>query len=756
MGVKELWSILTPYGQRKPISELRGKKVAIDLAGWVCESLNVVDYFVHPRHHLKNLFFRTCYLIWEQVTPVFVLEGVAPVLKSKVIAKRNELQFRGVRPNQNKAQTTLANCKGKRKADGSRTRFNHVLKQCENLLMAMGVQCVQGPGEAEAYCAFLNKHGLVDGVISQDSDCFAYGALRVYRNFSVSTQGTQTAAGGAVDIYDMRDICAHMDFGQHKVIVMALLCGCDYCPDGIEGIGKDGVIKLFKKYKELEILNRLRNWRSETDAYNYLELRVDDKTICSNCGHIGRTQSHTKSGCSICRTHQGCDESLWKYVCLKFISNVYYIVVYYFKLREQRLAIKAELMLRKKALTDANFPNEEIISEFLSEPDIVPNLNLDWQQPNIVKFVKQIGHKLQWPEIYCVQKFFPILTRWHVQQQTHHKSCFLRPKHIIKKRIVKGVPSLEVEWEDTQECLTGLIPHNQIVEFTLEHPKGIEEIYYTIEPLELLQETFPDIVLAFLKSKEKPLKPKKAGRKKNEKFELQSSTDLDSQEPDTFLKSKNVTVKQTQKTIDQFLKKNTQAKRFASQMKKQCSTPISKCLPSDLESDGEFDMSDIINGIVCNTYEMPTVSNHAGHLLHYKSLDEDLSMRVAQLSLRNDESEHEKLTKQPNNLNLNLQKRQNISLVIPSSEGISLEDSFDLLVKGENSHLVKTPIGRFKKRHRLSMAANLKIMESAPEPTTNVSYFFNQSADEGDVFEQLMELTTVDFKQDLVFISDSE
>jgi len=53
MGVKELWSVLTPHAQRKPICELRGKKVAIDLAGWVCESLNVVDYFVHPRHHLK-------------------------------------------------------------------------------------------------------------------------------------------------------------------------------------------------------------------------------------------------------------------------------------------------------------------------------------------------------------------------------------------------------------------------------------------------------------------------------------------------------------------------------------------------------------------------------------------------------------------------------------------------------------------------------------------------------------------------------
>lgn len=41
-----------------------------------------------------------------------------------------------------------------------RTQFNHVLKQCEELLKHMGLECIQAPGEAEAYCAFLNRHGV--------------------------------------------------------------------------------------------------------------------------------------------------------------------------------------------------------------------------------------------------------------------------------------------------------------------------------------------------------------------------------------------------------------------------------------------------------------------------------------------------------------------------------------------------------------------------------------------------------------------
>ncbi|XP_068142867.1 flap endonuclease GEN [Drosophila tropicalis] len=749
MGVKELWSILTPHAERKPINELRGKKVAIDLAGWVCESLNVVDFFIHPRHHLKNLFFRTCYLIWEQVTPIFVLEGVAPKLKSQVIAKRNELQFRGVKPkdsgSSNKENTDKAKEKG-------RTRFNHVLKQCENLLISMGIQCVQGPGEAEAYCAFLNKHGLVDGVISQDSDCFAYGAVRVYRNFSVSTQGAQAAAGGAVDIYDMRDICSRMDFGQNKIIVMALLCGCDYCPDGIGGIGKDGVLKLFNKYTDAEILQRLRNWRNETSTYNALEIRVDDKSICSNCGHLGRTQSHTKSGCSVCRTNRGCDESLWK---------------------EQRLSIKAELTLRRKALLSADFPNEEVIAEFLTEPDSLPQLKLNWQQPNLVKFIKQIGHLLQWPEIYCFQKFFPVLTRWQVSQGRQGSASILEPVEILKKRTVKGIASLELKWRDTKGSLKGLIPDDQLSEFEMEHPKGLEELYQTVEPLDLLEKSYPELVATFLKSKEKPVK--KSTRKKaipgDDKPKKVSSQKKKLQQP----------------SMEQFLQKdkeNTPVKTNSAPLGVgQCSTPLTKFLDADLNSDDEeFDMSDIINGIVSN--HRPVLTQHQGHLLHYELLNNDLSLRLEQLSLKNEVQESESnanLRTEPEDadddeLSLHLgqlslrneikttQKRDLSLGTEPESKRLDLDDSYDLLVKGDLKrvpHLLsKTPVGRFKMQHRIS-----DRMPSSVESDANVSYFFNQSLEQADLFEQLMETSLGHHQQqedeeeeeeedDIVVISD--
>lgn len=96
------------------------------------------------------------------MTPVFVLEGTAPKLKSQVMEKRNEIQFRGVRPKDKPppSQQPVNSQTSNKGGEKGRSRFNMVLKQCENLLTSMGIQCVQGPGEAEAYCAFLNQKGV--------------------------------------------------------------------------------------------------------------------------------------------------------------------------------------------------------------------------------------------------------------------------------------------------------------------------------------------------------------------------------------------------------------------------------------------------------------------------------------------------------------------------------------------------------------------------------------------------------------------
>jgi len=47
-----------------------------------------------------------------------------------------------------------------------------------------------------------------------------------------------------------------------------------------------------------------------------------------------------------------------------------------------------EISLRKKALTDQNFPNQELIDEFLIRKDSVPTkLDIEWKQPKVTHFI---------------------------------------------------------------------------------------------------------------------------------------------------------------------------------------------------------------------------------------------------------------------------------------------------------------------------------------------------------------------------------
>lgn len=56
------------------------------------------------------------------------------------------------------------------------------------MLDLLGIPYLNSNGEAEAYCALLNSEGLVQGVLTDDTDALLYGASTVYKNISTSSK----------------------------------------------------------------------------------------------------------------------------------------------------------------------------------------------------------------------------------------------------------------------------------------------------------------------------------------------------------------------------------------------------------------------------------------------------------------------------------------------------------------------------------------------------------------------------------------
>ena len=65
------------------------------------------------------------------------------------------------------------------------------------LLQLFGVPYVIAPMEAEAQCAYLESEGLVDGVVTEDSDALLFGAKSVYRHFFSTNKHPEVVKGPA-------------------------------------------------------------------------------------------------------------------------------------------------------------------------------------------------------------------------------------------------------------------------------------------------------------------------------------------------------------------------------------------------------------------------------------------------------------------------------------------------------------------------------------------------------------------------------
>ncbi|KAL3902443.1 MAG: hypothetical protein SGILL_010820, partial [Bacillariaceae sp.] len=123
------------------------------------------------------------------------------------------------------------------------------------LLRLFGIPYVIAPAEAEAQCVELERLGLVDGIVTEDSDAFVFGGQIVYKNLFKDQK--------YLEAYHASDAKDEMNLTRDGLVALAMLLGGDYT-EGIKGVGVVNAMEILLAFDVAEDckngLTRFHKW----------------------------------------------------------------------------------------------------------------------------------------------------------------------------------------------------------------------------------------------------------------------------------------------------------------------------------------------------------------------------------------------------------------------------------------------------------------------------------------------------------------
>lgn len=121
--------------------------------------------------------------------------------------------------------------------------FRRIQEIIKDVLGIFGIPFVESPGEADPQCGRMFKKGLIDGVISEDSDMIIYGTT-VYKNFFRKDRD--------IVMFTFEAVQEKLGLGQDDLIKLSFLLGSDYCI-GVKGIGIKKAVENIRNVGEDEV-----------------------------------------------------------------------------------------------------------------------------------------------------------------------------------------------------------------------------------------------------------------------------------------------------------------------------------------------------------------------------------------------------------------------------------------------------------------------------------------------------------------------
>ncbi|KAH8682434.1 hypothetical protein BX600DRAFT_374194 [Xylariales sp. PMI_506] len=134
-----------------------------------------------------------------------------------------------------------------------------MITECQALLRLFGIPYITAPMEAEAQCAELVRLGLVDGIVTDDSDIFLFGGTRVYKNMFNSNK--------FVECYLGSDLEKDLSLSREQLISLAQLLGSDYT-EGLAGVGPVTAVEILSEFPGGDGLVAFRDWWKDVQLHS--------------------------------------------------------------------------------------------------------------------------------------------------------------------------------------------------------------------------------------------------------------------------------------------------------------------------------------------------------------------------------------------------------------------------------------------------------------------------------------------------------
>mmetsp|Transcript_15997 Transcript_15997/g.24120 ORF Transcript_15997/g.24120 Transcript_15997/m.24120 type:complete len:733 (+) Transcript_15997:3-2201(+) len=252
MGIQGLLPLVRPVVQSAHISKFRGRRVAVDTYSWIHKAVygSVEDLIANP-DSVKWVSYCLAYidmLLAFDIEVHLVFDGCNLPAKEHTEQQRASNRSKNLeRGNQfsKVGNTSHARSHMARSVDVTPKMAAQLIRICK--LHRPQVKCVVAPYEADAQLAYMCMAGIVDAVVSEDSDCIPYQCKEVLfkldnRSGMCEHLVLRHLSDTKIENFDLRQ------FTPEMLATLCILSGCDYLPS-LNGYG------LKKSYK---LVNRLR------------------------------------------------------------------------------------------------------------------------------------------------------------------------------------------------------------------------------------------------------------------------------------------------------------------------------------------------------------------------------------------------------------------------------------------------------------------------------------------------------------------